>query len=68
MVNSAALKSLFRNMLSVGNFINQGYIRGAAFGLKLKSLRKFNETRGLQGMPLLYFVIKNTLKDKEGDE
>lgn len=65
-VHSSAIRALFRLMLTVGNFLNAGSARGAAAGLKLKTLHKFNDTRDNNGNTLLQNVFK--IAQKLGQE
>jgi len=43
-------------MLTVGNFLNCGTNRGGAFGIKLKTLSKFNDTKDNKGKTVLFNI------------
>lgn len=45
-------------MVTIGNFINSGTNRANAFGIKLKSLVKFGDTKDNKGHSILYNVFQ----------
>ncbi|OQR74558.1 hypothetical protein BIW11_08985, partial [Tropilaelaps mercedesae] len=72
-LNSSALKSFFRRVLTIGNYINSGSYAGNAAGFRLKDLCKLVELRSCVGsngmgahLSLLDFVVKGALEKDPG--
>ncbi|KAL8141904.1 hypothetical protein V2J09_014936 [Rumex salicifolius] len=57
--NSTKLKEVMRIILALGNTLNNGTARGGAYGFKLDSLLKLNETRATNSrMTLMHYLAK----------
>ncbi|KAI4335559.1 hypothetical protein L6164_014195 [Bauhinia variegata] len=62
--NSLKLKRIMQTILSLGNALNQGTVRGSAIGFRLDSLLKLTETRARNNkMTLMHYLCK-VLADK----
>ncbi|CAN6171994.1 unnamed protein product [Urochloa humidicola] len=58
--SSEKLKVIMKNILLIGNTLNQGTPRGQAVGFRLDSLLKLIETRATNGrMTLMHFLCKS---------
>lgn len=49
---------LLQYMVTLGNFINSNSKRAGAFGIKIKTFTKFNDTKDNKGRPILYTILK----------
>ncbi|XP_019441430.1 PREDICTED: formin-like protein 13 isoform X2 [Lupinus angustifolius] len=57
--NSVKLKRIMQTILSLGNALNQGTVRGSAIGFRLDSLLKLTETRARNNkMTLMHYLCK----------
>ena len=45
-------------MITVGNFLNSGSARAGAYGIKLKSLTKYFDTKDNAGKPILTTIFQ----------
>jgi len=59
--SSKALKSIFEHALAVGNYLNGGTSKGAAWGFKVDSLNKLIGTKTLDGKSTLLHYLARKL-------
>ena len=64
--SSQSLVKILEMVLAVGNHLNGGSFRGAAYGFKLEALLKLMDVKGRQkNTTLLHFVVAELFKNDE---
>ena len=64
-IKGKKLHRIFKMMLTVGNFLNSGSARGQAFGIRLKSLQKYFDTKDNNGKPVMQTVLQIIRKQEK---
>jgi hypothetical protein len=68
-LESEAFATLLRTILRIGNFINQGTVRGDAFGFDVSSLAKLADTKSTDGTSnLLNYLVRRVRAEQPGLE
>jgi len=65
--SSSALKNVLAHMLAMGNYLNGGTSKGAAWGFKLESLSKVIGTKTVDGKSTLLHYLARTLAKVKDD-
>lgn len=70
LLNNKRFHRVLKIMLTVGNILNSGSARTGAYGIRLKTLQKFYDTKDNNGKPVMQSVyeILETCTDGDYDE